>query len=120
MTDSTGQQVMDFSKATRPLSHTNDPETSYEAADKMIESGKLNDQEFGVYSAILKYGVYRNFTAKELSEKSGLNYWTIQRRLSGLRQKNKIRRVQYREHTSPVTFVLRCTKRKGCCVWRTV
>lgn len=95
------------------LSHTNDPITSYEAAER----ANLNDQEYEVYIAIQNYGG-KDFTAKELSEKSGLNYWTIQRRLSGLRNKGKIKRVQYRENTSPETFVLHYSKREGCCVWK--
>jgi len=99
----------------QPLSHTNDPQTSYDAAEK----ANLSDQEYEVYVAILNYKG-ANFTAKELSEQSGLNYWTIQRRLSGLRTKGKIKRVEYREHISPVTYVLRYSRRDGCCVWRLV
>jgi len=96
-----------------PLSHRDDPQTSFDAAEKL----NLNDQEYEVYIAILNSGGV-DFTAKELSKNSGLNYWTIQRRLSGLRNKCKIKRVQEREYLSPDSYVLRYSKREGCCVWR--
>lgn len=102
------------------LAHKTDPDTSRDAAEKMVESGKLSDQEYEVYLAIKKYYKSTNFTAKELSKKSGLNYWAIQRRLSGLKNKKKIKRVYYREYTSPQTFVLQLEKRDGCCVWRLI
>lgn len=90
----------------RPVAHARDPQTSYDAGQKLLDSGKLNDQEYEVYVAIKNYGG-ENFTAKELSEKSGLNYWTIQRRLSGLYHKGKIERINQR-----------FARRDGCCVWR--
>lgn len=91
----------------RPLSRTKDPVTSYEAADKMIESGALNRQEQEVWEVIklVKWARYhRTFTAKELSNWSVIDYYTIQRRLSGLHHKGKIERTG--------------EKRNGCCVWR--
>ena len=97
----------------QPLSHTKDPQTSDEAAEK----ANLNDQEYEVYIAIKNYG-RKDFTAKELSKRSGLNYWTIQRRLSGLRNKDKIKRILHREYLSPDSYVQRISKRNGCCVWR--
>jgi len=97
-----------YGLACRPLSHTNDPETSYNAADKMVNSGELNRQEQKVYSAIIEFiGFQPNtfgFTAKELPRYSGINYYTIQRRLSGLCNKGRIERTG--------------EKRDGCCVWR--
>ena len=64
MNDIAGQQTL-------PLSHTADPQTSYDAADKMIKSGRLSKQEMGVYRAILRHccdsSVDRTFTAKELA-----------------------------------------------------
>jgi hypothetical protein len=68
----------------RPLAHRADPQTSYDAADKVIQSGQLNKQEQEVLEAIREYGGRGGITAKELSAKSVLNYFTIQRRLSGL------------------------------------
>lgn len=100
------------------LCHANDPETSRKAAEKMVESGKLSDQEFEVYLAIKEHFLHTNFTAKELSKVSGINYYTIERRLSGIKNKGKIKRVHYKEYVSPETYVLRIDKRDGCCVWR--
>lgn len=99
------QMNIDFNSAiNRPLSHTNDPATSYEAADKMVESGKLNKQEKQVHKAILEDCFGRDFTARTLAFVSGIDYFIIQRRLSGLRQKSKIARTG--------------EKRDGCCVWK--
>lgn len=108
MNDCTGQKTMKFSKATkshpRSLSHTGDPETSYEAADKMVKSGKLNRQEQEVWDAILlHYYGHGLFTARILARASGIDYYTIQRRLSGLKHKGKIARTG--------------EKRDGCAVW---
>lgn len=101
----------------RPLAHTGDVATSFEAADGMIESGKLNKQEQAVWKVICdittnhQFETYacsgaEDFTAKELSNWSGTDYYTIQRRLSGLFHKGKIERTG--------------EKRNGCCVWRIV
>ena len=102
----------------RPLSHTGDPETSYIAADKMVKSGALNKQEWDIMFAIRRYkNVYacdmksfcpehEDFTARELSNYSGINYYTIQRRLSSLRHKGKIERTG--------------EKRNGCAVWAVI
>lgn len=85
-----------------PLAHRDDTMTSFEAADKMVKSGALNRQEQQVYTEIVLYKERIRFlknykdkgvTAKELAKWSGLNYWVIQRRLSGLRNKGKIERT---------------------------
>lgn len=97
-----------------PLSHTNDPQTSYDAADKLIKSGALNRQENEVLGAARHY--YNrlgriDFTARELANwteqspiHNHLTYHLIQRRLSGLHNKSKIERTG--------------EKRNGCMVWR--
>lgn len=80
--------------SSQPLSHTEDPETSYAAADKMVKSGKLSKQELQIYEAIktcLAEWNFDDFTAKTL--KSYADYYTIQRRLSSLRNKGKIERT---------------------------
>ena len=98
-----------------PLSHTNDPQTSYNAADKMIKSGKLSSQEKLVFDAIRDYltskVVYADltFTARELSDTTNIDYHLIQRRLSGLNNKGKIERVMVGH---------KVISRNGCCVWR--
>ena len=87
----------DIALNSRPLSHTNDPATSFDAADKLIKSGALSKQEKKVLSKIKWYkkgfGYGENFTARELSIIAKLDYHLIQRRLSGLRDKGKIERT---------------------------
>ena len=93
----------------KKLCHKNDPGTSYEAAEKMVISGKIKEQAERVWKAIQDYMLYcaekempQNFTAKELSEHSGLGYFLIQRRRIDLDDKLK----------------WTGEKRQGCCVWR--
>lgn len=89
------------------ITHKADSQTSFEAADKMIESGALSRQEQRVWEAIKCYKCHiwhNNFTADELSDVSFIDYHLIQRRLGGLRLKGKIERTGQ--------------KRDGCCVWR--
>jgi len=92
-----------------PLSHRDDPQTSYEAADNMIKSGKLARQEEEVYQTILTHlketPWKKDFTAKELRYLY-LDYYVCQRRLSGLHRKGLIERTGQ--------------KRDGCCVWRLI
>ena len=79
-----------------PLSHTDDPQTSYDAADKMIKSGKLSGQESLVLAAIKDFmycGYRSNFTARELSDATNIDYHLIQRRKSGLEDKGRIKRT---------------------------
>ena len=101
---------------TKLITHKQDPETSFAAAEKMIKSGALSRQEQWVWQSIREFncdygGCVQGFTAKELLEEYGLDYHLIQRRLSGLYRKGKIERV-----TKGYGFV----KRDGCCVWRIV
>lgn len=98
-------------RAVNKLCHKGDPETSYEAAEKMVKSSKLNRQEKQIWTILLGYRIFttmtkgqRDFTAKELAKNTSLDYYTIQRRLSGLHNKGKIERTG--------------EKRDGCCVWR--
>lgn len=101
----------------QPLSHTKDPVTSYAAADKLVKSGKINRQENRVLQAIkiyVRHLGYKDFTARELAKATSkesakgtstwLDYFVIQRRLSGLRNKGRIERTGER--------------RNGCMVWR--
>lgn len=103
-----------------PLSHKSDPITSYEAADKMVKSGALNEQEIYVLAHICKFIAMRTlvvdwywgdtFTPKELAQwmtpkwEYTKIYQIIQRRLSGLHSKGKIERTG--------------EKREGCMVWK--
>jgi len=73
----------------KPLSHSTDPITSLEAEDRLRDSGGLNSQKRLVLEAIYDYlyrGYYpkEDFTAKELSKATNIDYHLIQRRLSGL------------------------------------
>ncbi len=98
----------------KTLFHKRDPETSKEAAEKMVKSGKLNRQEREVYNDIRRYIIDCNctdFTAKELAiwcpwvrSRPNNAYYIIQRRLSGLKNKGKIERTG--------------GKRDGCCIWK--
>ena len=102
------QEPIHHSAETVPLSHRDDPATSYEAADKMVKSGKLARQEQGVFNDICRWIIdcdHKDFTAREIADwvVSG-DYYKIQRRLSGLRNKGKIERTG--------------EKRNGCRVWR--
>lgn len=100
------------------LCHQGDPETSREAAKKMVDSGALSAKENQVYQWILSYldcNDKKDFTAKELVWWLYSNkYHTIEHgigrlvlrvsRLSGLHRKGKINRTG--------------EKRDGCAVWR--
>ena len=101
-----------------PIAHRGDPETSYEAGQKMIDSGELSRQEQWVLEQI-QNSMLGEFTALELARgiKDNL-YSKIQRRLSGLRTKGKIERLNteggvYIENTDQ-----ELKKRDGCAVWR--
>lgn len=100
----------------KALARTNDPQTSKDAAEKMVKSGALSRQEKEVLDNIHRFMRARafyfeelNFTAKELYLWSGLNYHLIQRRLSGLEDKGKIDVVWER---------LKIKRRDDCRVWR--
>jgi len=88
----------------KTLFHKSDPETSREAAEQMVKSGKLTEQENFIHYVIEVHRGHKSFTAKELAKDSGEDYYIIQRRLSGLHRKGKIERTG--------------EKRNGCCVWR--
>ena len=100
----------------QPLSHILDPATSYKAADRMVKSGELELQEIQVLDAIIlfiKLFGMRDFTAKEISIEGSVSYHTIQRRLSGLRNKGYIERISINNNGNPPW-----KKRNGCCVYK--
>lgn len=93
------------------LCHKNDPETSRKAAERMVKSGELSRQEKIVFRGIQHHligGHREDFTAIELAKwmigDTPKTYYMIQRRLSGLYRKGKIKRTGQ--------------KRNGCCVWK--
>lgn len=108
----------------QPLAHTNDAITSYKAADKMIESGKLNEQEAEVYDVLKRHDRDAGYTAKELAFlMEGVYetcYFKIQRRLSGLRRKGKVGRIRLdgKLDFSETPNRNEIMERNGCCVWK--
>jgi len=93
----------------KTLFHRNDPETSEMAADKLVKNGELNRQERQVWNSIIWFlsDGSKDFTARELADWCpGDHYFTIQRRLSGLRNHDKIERTG--------------EKRNGCMVWKII
>jgi len=108
------------------LCHKDDPDTSFEAAEKMIKSGALNRQEEQVWIEINLYVTSPQhlldgtFTAKDLDDDKDINigYYTIQRRLGGLRQKSKIERLNTEGTVYQENKGQKLMKRDKCCVWR--
>lgn len=97
------------------LCHKNDPQTSYDAAERMIKSGALGRQEQEVYgairttpgSAMQSFDFTTKDIALQMSDES-FPYWkcydTCRRRFSGLHNKGKIERTG--------------EKRDGCMIWK--
>ena len=85
-------------EAAQKLARTDDPQTSKDAAEKMVKSGELNRQEQAVYGGILGY--VRNRTKKDFTTKDIARYWwpatyynaydICRKRFSGLENKGKI------------------------------
>jgi len=97
----------------RPIAHTNDPQTSYAAGDRMIRTGALSKQERQVFKAIKDYMyIHIDFTAKDIAGMMSVgriaeyqeNYFKASRRFSGLNRNGLIERTGER--------------RDDCCVWR--
>jgi len=97
-----------FDIEARLVTHKDDQETSFEAAQKMVKSRALGKQEEEVYKAIVTIlsapPITDDFTAKEIASWCWVDYYKIQRRFSGLYRKGKIERTGER--------------RDGCCVWK--
>ena len=106
----------------KTLARSEDPETSKDAAIKMVESGVLNQQEQEVYKAIVEY-VEKNthvcnpkgFTTKSIAISMSefrryADYYKwydiCRKRFSGLENKGKIK--------------LTGARRDGCRVWRII
>ena len=98
------------------LARTNSPQTSKDAAEKMVESGELSRQEKMIYEAIQDYQHSNDdFTTKDIAKfmESSMYIWhedyhkayeICRRRFSGLFNKSKI--------------ILTGERRNGCRVWR--
>lgn len=103
------------------LAHRDDPQTSYEAAEKLVKLGKLTKQEQqvlnGIKSFLKEFRFMSDFTAKELKV-FYLDYYVTQRRLSGLRNKGKIDRLNTKGGIYIEGKGQELMKRDNCAVWR--
>lgn len=69
-----------------PLARNKDPVSSFEAAEELVASGDLETQEQEVLAALK---LHPGLSSKKLAEVSGLNRYTVARRLPGLRYKGR-------------------------------
>lgn len=69
-----------------PLAARNDPETSHQAAEEMVQTGRLAFQHKQTLEALRKFP---GLTSEELSYKSGLDYHAVARRLPDLEKLGK-------------------------------
>jgi len=114
-------------KVTDPktLARTNDPQTSKDAAEKMVKSGALSWQEKMVLLAITRYWK-DEFTTKEVAKymsiKSVMPYYKAydicKRRFSGLERHGKIELVVREGITHWPSGEPVYKRRDGCRVWR--
>ncbi len=104
------------------LARTENPQTSKDAAEKMVKSGELNRQEKEVYKAILKAGK-KDFTTKEIAawmfcfEPYHKAYDICRKRFSDIEMKNKIELIWLGVDKKGKNIYKR---RDGCRVWRLV
>ena len=116
------------------LARKENPQTSKDAAEKMVKSGALNLQEKRVYDAITRYSMCHS--AKEFTTKD-VAIWMLpmpyykaydicRKRFSGLENKGKIEPIQRTVDIGGKTYKVAITKsskpaykrRDGCRVWR--
>ncbi len=95
----------------QPLSHTGDPQTSYDAAERLVQSGGLNKQEALVLDTLRRHDRPEGYTTKEMAElvyypekNKTQKYHMCARRLPGLLNKDKVKRL--------------IISRDGCRAWR--
>ena len=81
--------------------HKEDPETSKEAAETMIKSGKMSEQCKEVFKA---FKLYAPCTARQLSKWAEIDYHKVQRRFSDIERAGKAVRSGM--------------KYQGCMIWR--
>jgi len=106
---STNTLFAESAETARRLARTCNPQTSKDAAAKMVKSGALNRQEKEVYNAIKK-SMKKEFTTKNIASwMTTLPYYKAydicRKRFSGLERKGKIEE-------------LTGERRDGCRVWR--
>jgi len=122
----------------KTLARTKNPQTSKDAAKKMVKSGALDKQSFWIYGHIKEYIMYRvfagqssDFTTKDIAAyiscfacpiSKDKIYEICRRRFSDLEMKNKIELVKIinpsgkwiDEHGNYYDY----KRRDGCRVWR--
>lgn len=102
--------LMEYEGCSTALARTNNPQTSKDAAVKMVKSGELNRQEQQVYKAIVRYinvnplsKIIKGFTTKEIATSMSefrryadyCKWYDIcHKRFSGLKRKDKIELIQ--------------------------
>ena len=107
------------------LARTENPQTSKDAAKKMVESGALSRQEQWVYEAIKEYvkcHTREDFTTKDIAlfvcnNSYHKDYDICRRRFSGLHWKGKIEPI-IRKGILTITGRTVYERRDGCRVWR--
>lgn len=68
------------------LARRTDPETSHEAAERLVESGRHGSQKAVVYAALCEHP---GITSKELALRANLDRHVVARRLPDLREDGK-------------------------------
>jgi len=99
-----------------PLFHQHDPQSSVDAANKLVETGELSRQEKIVYRAFLHNKKPEGYTARELAQKfvePVMAYYMIERRASGLESKGKLYRKAIGYKDGHAIY----KKRNGCVIW---
>jgi len=118
------------------LARKDDPQTSKDAAKKMVESGELSRQEKMVYDAILRYinvnplsRITKGFTTKDIAKSMSefrryadyFKWYDIcRKRFSGLERKGKIEVIVIGKKRLGATqlFDKIYKRRDGCRCWR--
>jgi len=105
------------------LARKDSPQTSKDAAKRMVESGELSRQEQQIYDAILK-SAKKDFTTKNIAAwmfnftSYDKAYDICRKRFSGLQMKGKIELVKVKKNITDCTFIYVDKRRDGCRVWR--
>ena len=115
----------------KTLSRTTDPQTSKDAAKKIVESGELSRQEKEVLYIIKIWHSDSDFTTKDVAVKMlGYPYHKAydicRKRFSGLENKGKIEPIQRTVNVGGKIYKVTITKsgkpaykrRDGCRVWK--
>lgn len=77
----------------KTLARSTDPQTSHEAAEKLVSSGALTKQMTLVLDVLRKHGPC---TSAELAERSGLDRYVVARRLPDLQKRQRATKVTAR------------------------